>query len=116
MTLNLQALALPPFICPNIKIPTFTYGTSVCARKPLQLAASAAFFLGVALVSTITASLTATLYVAIEDLKKVTIKETQATHALSDGFTTLNHIVQNMHLEMLAIEKRIGKMHNLKML
>jgi hypothetical protein len=26
MTLNLQALAPSPFLCPNIKIPTFTYG------------------------------------------------------------------------------------------
>jgi D-ribose pyranose/furanose isomerase RbsD len=117
MTLNLQALAPPPFICPNIKIPTFTYGTSVHARKPLQLAASAAFFLGVTLASTITASLMAPLYVVIEDLKKLTVKQMQAIHALSDGLTTLNHIVQNMHLEMLAIKKRIGKMdqHNLEM-
>jgi uncharacterized coiled-coil protein SlyX len=47
----------------------------------------------------------------------VTVNQTQAIHALSDGFTTLNHIVQNMHLEMLAIEKRISKMeqHNLEM-
>jgi hypothetical protein len=117
MTLNLQALAPLPFICPNIKIPAFTYGTSVHARKLLQLAASAAFFLGVALASTITASLTAPLYVTIEDLKKVTVKQTQAIHALSDELTILNHIVQNMHLEMLAIEKYIGKMeqHTLEM-
>jgi hypothetical protein len=41
----------------------------------------------------------------------------QAIHALSDGLTTLNHIIQNMHLEMLAIEKCICKMeqHNLEM-
>jgi hypothetical protein len=47
MTLNLQALALPHFLCPNIKIPTFTYGTSACARKPLQIAVGATFFLHV---------------------------------------------------------------------
>jgi hypothetical protein len=59
----------------------------------------------------------APLYVTIEDLKKVTVKQTQAIHALSDGLTTLNHIIQNMHLEMLAIEKCISKMeqHNLEM-
>jgi hypothetical protein len=117
MTLNFQALALPPFLFPNIKIPTFTYRTSVRARKPLQLAASAAFFLGVALAFTITVSLTAFFYVAIEELKRVTVKQTQAIHALSDELTTLNHIIQNMHLEMLAIEKHTGKMeqHNLDM-
>jgi hypothetical protein len=70
-----------------------------------QLAADAAFFLGVTLTSTITASLTIPLYVTMNDLKKVTVKETQAIHALSDGLTTLNHIVQNIHLEMLAIKK-----------
>jgi hypothetical protein len=61
--------------------------------------------------------LTAPLYVAIEDLKKVTVKQTQAIHDLSEGLTILNHIVQNMHLEMLAVEKCIGKMeqHNLEM-
>jgi hypothetical protein len=117
MTLNLQALASPPFLGPNIKIPTFTYGISVRARKLLQLVASAAFFLGVTLASTITASLTAPLYVTIENLKRVTVKQMQAIHALSDGLTTLNHIIKNMHLEMLAIEKCIGKMeqHNLEM-
>jgi hypothetical protein len=117
MTLNLQAQALPHFICLNINISAFTYGTSVCARKLLQLAASATFFLGVALASTITASLTGPLYVTSEDLKKVTIKQTQAIHALSDELTILNHIVQNMHLEMLAIEKCISKkeQHNIEM-
>jgi hypothetical protein len=116
MTLNLQALAPSPFICPNVKIPAFIYGTSVHARKLLQLAARAAFFLGVTLASTITASLTAPLYVAIEDFKKVTVKQIQTIHALSDGLTILNYIVQNMHLEMLAIEKCIGKIeqHNLE--
>jgi hypothetical protein len=61
--------------------------------------------------------LTAPLYVSIEDLKKVTVKQMQAIHALSDGLTTLNRIVQNMHLGMLVIEKCIGKMeqHNLQM-
>jgi hypothetical protein len=41
----------------------------------------------------------------------------QAIHALSDGLTTLNYFFQNMYLEMLAIEKHIGKMeqHNLEM-
>jgi hypothetical protein len=56
MTLNLQELALPPFLCPNIRILTFPYGTSVHARKLLQLAAGAALFLGVALASIITTS------------------------------------------------------------
>jgi hypothetical protein len=105
MTLNLQALAPLPFVSPNIKIPGFTYRTGVHARKLLQLAAGEAFFLGVSLASTITAFLSAPLYVAIVDLKKVTVKQTQAIYALSSGLTTLNHIVQNIHLEMLAIKK-----------
>jgi biotin synthase-related radical SAM superfamily protein len=54
--------------------------------------------------------LTAPLYVTIEDLKRVTVKQIHGTHALSGGLTTLNHICQNMYLEMLAIEKHINKM------
>jgi hypothetical protein len=87
LTLNLKNMMPKEMKCKGLKLPTFSYGLSAPKRKPLQF-----FMAGVitAVVATaVMTTLTAPLFIALDDLKQVTKHQDEAIEALSRGLKQL---------------------------
>jgi hypothetical protein len=88
--------------CKGLKLPTFSYGLSPPKRKPLQ------FFMAsviTAVVATeIMTTLTAPLFIALDDLKQVTKHQAEEIEVLSRSLSQLTQIVHHLQLEIESIK------------
>jgi hypothetical protein len=83
LKINLRALAPPN----SINFLPFTCGNGIRGQKPLRLAEAGALVLGIALASAITTPITAPLYTEVNDLSRLTAKQSAAIASVSDGLT-----------------------------